>query len=248
MKEVAPDLYLLRGFPPAAFNVYVIRAGSGWILVDTSARHSRRRILRQLPGKLEAILITHAHRDHAGSMHAVATETGAPVWAGERDADAVEGKAPEPLPEQHKDHIVNRLLAGWWKDPHPVERRLREGDEVGAGFNVIGFPGHTPGQIGLWRESDRTVLCADVMRSMDMLIGRRQLGEIPEIFTVDLAGSRRSIRNLAALEASTICFGHGPPLTQNSPQRIKEFAADLPPDDARREARRADLHHYKVEA
>jgi hydroxyacylglutathione hydrolase len=234
MKEIAPDLFLLRGFPPAAFNVYLIRAGAGWILVDTSTRHSRRRILRQLPGKLQAIFITHAHRDHAGSMHAVATETGAPVWAGERDASAIEGRASEPLPEQHKGHTVNRLLGGWWKEPHPVERRLRDGDEVGAGFKVIDFPGHTPGQIGLWRESDRTVVCADVMRSMDMLTGRRQLGEIPEIFTVDLAGSRGSIRKLAALEANTT--GHGPPLTKNTAERINEFAADLPADGARTKA------------
>jgi hydroxyacylglutathione hydrolase len=236
MKEIALDLFLLRGFPPVAFNVYLIRAGQRWILVDTSSRHSRRRILRQLPGKLEAIVITHAHRDHAGSMHALATETGAPVWAGERDADAVEGKAAEPIPEQHKDHVVNRLLAGWWKDPHPVERRLLDGEEVGAGFSVVDFPGHTPGQIGLWRESDRTVVCADAMRSMDMLTGRRQLGEIPEIFTVDVAGARRSIRKLAALEANTICFGHGPPLRKYTAQRINEFAADLPVDGARIEA------------
>ena len=230
MKEIAPDLHLLRGFPPGAFNVYLIGADSGWILVDTACRHARRRILRQVSGRLEAILITHAHRDHAGSMHAIATETEAPVWAGERDADALEGRAPEPLPERHKDHIVNRLLGEWWKDPHPVERRLEERDEVGAGFNVIDFPGHTPGQIGLWREWDRTVVCADVMRSMDMLTGRRQLGEIPELFTVDVPGSRRSIRKLAALEARTVCFGHGPPLTQDAAQHIDEFAAYLPSD------------------
>jgi hydroxyacylglutathione hydrolase len=228
MKQIAPDLYLLRGSPPATFNVYVIRAGSGWILVDTASRHARGRILRQLPGKLDAILITHAHRDHAGSMHAIATETGAAVWAGERDSDAVEGEAPEPLPEQHRDHIVNRLIAGWWKDPHPVERRLAEGDEVGSGFEVIDFPGHTPGQIGLWRESDRTAVCADVMRSMDMLTGRPQLGEIPEIFTVDVAATRQSILKLATLEARTICFGHGPPLMKNTAERISEFAAGLP--------------------
>ena len=117
MKEITTDLFLLSGFPPAGFNVYLIRSGEQSVLVDTATRHARRRILRQLPDKLEAILITHAHRDHAGSMHAVASHTGAPVWAGERDADAVEGKAPQPVPEQHKDHIVNRLFAGWWKDP-----------------------------------------------------------------------------------------------------------------------------------
>jgi glyoxylase-like metal-dependent hydrolase (beta-lactamase superfamily II) len=108
LKEIAHDLDLLRGFPPFAFNIHVIRAGSGWILVDSASRHSRRRILRQLPGKLEAILITHAHRGHAGSMHAIATETGAPVWAGEHDADALVGGAAEPIRERHEDQIVNR--------------------------------------------------------------------------------------------------------------------------------------------
>ena len=227
MKEIAADVYLLRGFPPAAFNVYVIRSGKKWVLVDTSTRHATRRILRQLPGELEAILITHAHRDHAGSMHAVATRTGAPVWTGELDADAVEGKAPEPVPEKHKDHIVNRTFARWWKDPHPVSRRLSDDEEV-AGFRVIDFPGHTPGQIGLWRESDRTVLCADVMRSMNLATGLPQLGEMPELFTVDVEEARRSVRKLAALEASTVCFGHGRPLPEDAAQKIIEFAAALP--------------------
>jgi hydroxyacylglutathione hydrolase len=227
MREIAPDVFLLRGFPPAAFNVYAIRSGQEWVLVDTSTRHARRRIMRQLPGKLEAIFITHAHRDHAGSMHAVAEETGAPVWGSDGDADALEGKAPEPAAPEHRDHIVNRMFAGWWRDRHPVARRLREGDQV-AGFAVVGFPGHTPGQIGLWRETDRTVLCADTMRSVNLYTGFPQLGEMPEIFTSDRAESRRSIRKLAALEANTICFGHGRPLTRDATAKIKDFAATLP--------------------
>jgi glyoxylase-like metal-dependent hydrolase (beta-lactamase superfamily II) len=230
MKEVAPDLFLLRGFPPGGFNVYLIRSGEGWVLVDTSTRHAKRRILRQLPGKLEAIFITHAHRDHAGSMHAVAVETGAPVWASARDADAIEGRAPEPVASEHKDHIVNRLFASWWRDRHAVARRLSDGDQV-AGFTVIEFPGHTPGQVGLWRESDRTVVCADTMRSMNLVTGLPQLGEMPQIFTVDRSESRRSIRKLAAMQASVACFGHGRPLTKNTTDRLNEFAAGLPPEE-----------------
>jgi glyoxylase-like metal-dependent hydrolase (beta-lactamase superfamily II) len=231
MKEIAPELFLLRGFPPGAFNVYVVRSGERWVLVDTSTRHARRRILRQLPGRLEAIMITHAHRDHAGSMHAVAAETGAPVWGSEADADALEGSAPEPVPAKHRDHIVNRLFANWWKDSHPVSRRVRDGDHVVAGFTVIELSGHTPGHVGLWRESDRTVICADTMRSINFYTGLPQLGEMPEIFTVDVAESRRSIRKLAALEANTVCFGHGRPLTRNAADRINAFAASLPPEE-----------------
>jgi hydroxyacylglutathione hydrolase len=229
MKEIADSLFLLRGFPPAGFNVYLIRTPNETVLIDTATRRARGRILRQLPDRVDAILITHAHRDHAGAMHDVATATGAPVWAGAPDADAIEGKAPEPIPEQHKDKLVNRLFASWWRDRHPVGRRLDEGDRV-AGFEVISFPGHTPGQVGLWRESDRTVLCADVMRSMNLYTGLPQLGEMPEIFTCDVSEARRSIRKLAALEAGTVCFGHGRPLTKDAAEKIIDFAADLPPE------------------
>jgi hydroxyacylglutathione hydrolase len=227
VKQIADDLYMLRGFPPAAFNVYAIRAGDRWILVDTATRHARRRILRQLTGELEAIFITHAHRDHAGSMHAVAKETGAPVWGSEEDADALEGKVPQPTNEAHRDALPNRVFSGWWKEHHPVARRLTEGEMV-AGFEVIGFPGHTPGQIGLWRESDRAVVCADTMRSINLVTGLPQLGEMPEAFTTDVPESRRSIRKLAALEARTICFGHGRPLTADTAAKINGFAAGLP--------------------
>ena len=132
MKQIADGVFPLGGFPPAAFNVYLIRSGDEQILVDTSTRHARRRILRQLPNGLDAILITHAHRDHAGSMHAVATATGAPVWASAADSDALEGKAPDPMPEQHRDHIVNRLFAG-----KVVRKDLVRKVKVGANVPVF---------------------------------------------------------------------------------------------------------------
>ena len=122
MKEIVPGVHLLRGLPPAAFNVYLVRSGGETALVDTATRHARRRILGQLPGGLDAIVITHAHVDHAGAMHAVAQATAAPVWGGERDADALEGRAPVPLPAAHRGHLANRLGSGWWKEPHPVSR------------------------------------------------------------------------------------------------------------------------------
>jgi glyoxylase-like metal-dependent hydrolase (beta-lactamase superfamily II) len=82
--------------------------------------------------------------------------------------------------------------------------------------------------IGLWRESDRTVICADTMRSVNMFTGLPQLGEMPALFTVDRKESWRSIRKLAALEARTICFGHGRPLTDGAAAKINAFAAGLP--------------------
>jgi glyoxylase-like metal-dependent hydrolase (beta-lactamase superfamily II) len=228
MKELAPDLFMLSGLPPAAFNVYAIRSEGGWILIDTATRYARRRILRQSKGEVEAILITHAHRDHAGSMKAIARATGAPVWAGAPDADALEGKVPPPAPPEAEHSRMNRVLNAVLRwDRHPVARRLSEGERIGD-WEVIAFPGHTPGQIGLWRESDRTVVCADTMRTVNVFTGLPQIGEMPELFTVDVSEARRSIRKLAALEPRVACFGHGRPMIGDAAEKINAFAASLP--------------------
>ena len=227
MKELAPGLHRLKGFPPDGFNVYLVETPGGDVLVDTATRHARRRILRQVDGRrLEGILITHAHRDHAGAMHAVATKTGAPVWSSPEDADALEGKVPEPIPKP--DSLVNRMFGGWWKDRHPVARRIQDGERIGD-FEVIAFPGHTPGMIGLWRESDRTVVCADALRTVNVFTGIPQVGEMPAAFTCDIPESRRSIRKLAALEARIVCPGHGRALRgDEAVEKVRTLAADLP--------------------
>lgn len=230
MKEIARDVFLLRGFPPDAFNVYAVRDGDGFVLVDTATRHARKRVLKQLSklsGKLKAIFVTHAHQDHAGSMHELAVETGAPVWGPALDADALEGTAPIPLPEAYRNNFVNRTFAGGWKDHHAVARRLAEGEAIGE-FQTVAFPGHTPGQLGLWRESDSVVLCADTMRSMNFVTGLPQIGEMPRMFTCDVAEARRSIRKLAGLQPNTVGFGHGRPLSKDTARRIDEFAGALP--------------------
>jgi len=227
VKELAPGLHLLSGLPPNGFNVYLVETGEGAVLVDTATRHARRRIMRQLAGHSpHAILITHAHRDHAVAMHAVSTETGAPVWSSPQDAGALEGREPEPIPDP--DSLVNRTFGGWWKEHHPVARRLQEGERIGS-FEVLAFPGHTPGMIGLWRESDRVVVCADTIRTMNLYTGLPQVGEMPAAFTLDVPESRRSIRKLAALEARLVCPGHGRALRgDEAVEKVRELAAGLP--------------------
>ena len=64
MRQLADDLYLLRGFPPNAINVYLM----GDVIVDAGSRHAGRRILRQVRGRsVGALALTHVLRDHDGS-------------------------------------------------------------------------------------------------------------------------------------------------------------------------------------
>jgi glyoxylase-like metal-dependent hydrolase (beta-lactamase superfamily II) len=204
MLLVADGVHQLRGFPPNAINVYLVED----VLVDAGYPLSRRRILRQLAGRdVHAHAVTHAHPDHVGSSHAVCEALGLPLWCGENDADAVEsGKLPVP-PASPLKAVLDRPAP----HPHPVARRLREGDEV-AGFRVLDTPGHSPGHVAFWRESDRTLICGDVYFNLNPLTGIPGLRPPPGMLTFDPARNRESMRRLAELEPALVLFGHGPPL------------------------------------
>ena len=220
MERLADDLLFLAGRPRHAFNVYVM----GGVLVDAGTRHARRRILRQLAGtEVRAHALTHGHIDHQGSSHAVCEALGIPLWVHEAEADAI---ASGDVRDLGPVNPVTRVQLRLWAGPgHPVDRRLREGDEVG-GFTVLETPGHSPGHVAYWREADRTLVAGDVLFGRHPLSGRPGLHEPPLIFTPDPARNRESIRRLAALEPALMCFGHGPPWRDTA--ALIAFAEGLP--------------------
>ena len=222
MRMLADDLWQLKGRPPNIMNVYL----AGEVLLDAATRHSARRILREVEGRpVRAHALTHAHGDHQGASHAVCEALGIPYWVGERDVPAAEGGAEvigRDMPPGIRPQITRRLFAG---PGHPVDRALREGDEV-AGFTVLEMPGHSPGHVAYWRESDRSLVLGDVMFGLHPMTGRPGLSEPPEYFTPDPARNRESARRLAALEPALVCFGHGPPLRDT--RRFVDFVEALP--------------------
>jgi hydroxyacylglutathione hydrolase len=218
VKELAPDLWMLSGFPPNGINIYVM----GDVLVDAGTRHSGRRIFRQIEGHpVNVHALTHAHPDHQGASKEVCDKLGIELWCGERDADAMEsGNLAQ------KNHRINRIIMkAWGGPPHPVARRLHEGDEV-AGFKVLDVPGHSDGHVAFWRESDRVLIAGDVLNSMNVMTGLPGLHEPRVEFTIDPARNRESARRLAALEPSLVVFGHGPPLRDT--RKLTDFVNGLP--------------------
>jgi len=219
VRQLANGVYLLRGFPPNAINVYLLDG----VLVDAASRHAHRRILRQLRGhRVAAHALTHAHPDHQGSSQRVCQALGIPYWVGERDREAAEsGEIARFQPDLAINKLMHALLSG---PGHPVDRVLREGDEVG-GFTILDVPGHSAGHVAFWRESDRTLVCGDVVNNMDLRTAIPGLHEPPAAFTPDPARNRESARRLAGLEPALVCFGHGPPLRDT--RRFVEFVAGL---------------------
>ena len=215
MRQLADDLYLLRGFPPNAINVYL----AGDVIIDAGSRHAAKRILRQVEGRqVRAHALTHAHPDHDGSSKEICERLGVPLWVGEKDVSLMEEGTPA-------EHPMQKLSAAAFGGPRRgVDRPLHEGDEVG-GFVVLDAPGHSPGHVAFWREADRALILGDVLFGMHPLTAVRQLREPPEFFTPDPAQNRDSARKLAALEPALVCFGHGPP--ERDTKRFTDFVAGL---------------------
>ena len=202
--QLAGDLY----------NAYVV----GGVLVDSGTDKHTEKIMAGITGReIHAHLISHAHPDHAGSSKAVVDALGVPVWASEPDAPLIE--AGEPA-------INNPLMKRIGKTkPVPVQRRLRDGDEVDAGFRVLATPGHTPGHISLWREEDRTLLAIDALFGMNP-VTRKHVLKVPfKFLSVDYDQMIATIKRLAELEPAVVYFGHGPPL--HDAGALKAFADSL---------------------
>lgn len=207
MKQLAHDLFVLEGFPPYAINVYL----AGTVLIDAATRFAAGRILRRMRGREVTLhALTHAHPDHQGASHAVCEAFGIPLWCGDADALAMEtpGEIIARMPPHWLSGSVGRL---WTGPPHPVARKLREGDEVGS-FTVIETPGHTAGHVSFWREEDRILITGDVLCNVNIWSGRVMLREPEAFFTLDPLQNRNSARRYLALEPRLVCFGHGPPL------------------------------------
>jgi glyoxylase-like metal-dependent hydrolase (beta-lactamase superfamily II) len=219
VKQLADGLWQLRGLPPDAINVYLM----GDVLIDAATRHARRRILRQLRGRpVSAHALTHAHPDHQGASHEVCEALDIPLWCGDADADPMEqGTVMQQQPSHPVNRVIGRAFLG---PPHPVARRLREGDQV-AGFEVLEVPGHSAGHVAFWRESDRALVLGDVLTNIDTLTGWPGLHEPKWFFTPDPARNRESAGRLAALEPSLVCFGHGRPL--RDPAKLRAFVDGL---------------------
>jgi glyoxylase-like metal-dependent hydrolase (beta-lactamase superfamily II) len=227
MKELADAVWMLDGFPREMLNVYVI----GDVLIDSGTRFDARRIRRQIAGRtVSAHALTHAHPDHLGSSHQLCRELGVPFWVGDRDVPAAEdpatmARAVFPLSIPGGNTLVRAFLSTQAGPGHPVDRALKEGDEVG-GFTVLDVPGHSAGHVAFWRASDRVLVCGDVMWNFHFTGGRPGLTQPLPAVSPDPALNRASARRLAALDAELICFGHGPPM--RDPAAFADAVARLP--------------------
>jgi glyoxylase-like metal-dependent hydrolase (beta-lactamase superfamily II)/predicted ester cyclase len=226
---VAEGVWVVQG-QPARCNVYMLEDDGGVTMFDAGARTMTRAVASAGAklGGIRRVVLGHGHTDHRGTAPAL----GVPVLCHPDEVEDAEGSggfrywppglAGLPTPHRQLQLLLHRYA--WDGGPVKIAATVSEGDEV-AGFRVVHLPGHAPGLIGLWRESDRLALTSDCFYTLDIW-GRSCPPRVPlAVYNYDTEQARASIRKLAALEPAAAWAGHAKPLTGDVRDQL-ERAAD----------------------
>jgi len=201
---------------PFAQNCSVIcceRSGAGAVIDPGGDLDQILATVRDEKVRLEKILLTHAHIDHAGATAELARTLHLPIEGPHRgDQFWIDG-----LPEQARMFGLANC------DKFVPDRWLDEGDRVQVGeidFEVRHCPGHTPGHVIFYSAAERLAFVGDVLFAGS--IGRT---DFPGGDYATLIGA---IRGKLFPLGDDVRFvpGHGPMSTFGEERRTNPFAGD----------------------
>ncbi|MDH2427521.1 MBL fold metallo-hydrolase [Sphaerisporangium sp. TRM90804] len=226
--ELRPGLHLLQ---PRFGQAYLWRDGSSLTLVDTGIAGSGEEIAEALTtlghrrSDLTRVVLTHFHEDHTGSAAEIRAWGGVAVLAHRLEAPVIRGDVPGPPPDflDWERELHARVASGLPPAPPcPVDHELDDGEVIdfGGGARVVATPGHTDGSIAVHLPRHGVLFTGDTVAHVD---GRVTLG----VFNLDRERTMRSFRDLAGLDTSLACVGHGAPVTGDVPAALKAAARDF---------------------
>jgi glyoxylase-like metal-dependent hydrolase (beta-lactamase superfamily II) len=208
-EPVGEGAWALRGsLPRHGINVCFVLEENGVACFDTGSREMGGELKRLAAphGGISRTILSHAHYDHRGGARAI----GAPVLCHPAERDDVQGAGGKQYPTGSPwKKVVKTQIMGALRDSGPLQvaGTVSEGDPVGS-FIVLHLPGHTPGQIALWREQDRAILASDCFYTLD-----EQTAAYPySLFGQDEEAAAASLRRIIELQPKVAWPGHGPAL------------------------------------
>lgn len=190
VKDVAPGIKWLRMPMPFRLdhiNLYLLRSGQGWVIIDTGLNTDTTKALwQQILGALPAdqpivgVLCTHSHTDHAGALGWLIEKLRVPLYMSLGDYFSLRAHAAEAaydswqyiefyqrmgLSADHIKTLVESLGTMKLFAPAPqAYNRLREGMDLQLGENtwrVIVGEGHAPEHVSLYCKQLKVLICGD---------------------------------------------------------------------------------------
>ncbi len=227
--SVAPGVW---GRKELFVNYYMIQDQSTgtWALVDAGLKWSASKIKNMAAelfgegSKPTAIILTHGHFDHIGAVATLSEEWNVPVYAHSLELPYLTGQSSYPPADPT---VGGGLIAAlsWMYPKGPINiqdlvRKLPDNNSIPGltDWKYIHTPGHSPGHISLFRESDRTLIAGDAFvttkseSAFYALSNMKHLSGPPKYFTCNWASAELSIIKLTALDPQVAATGHGIPM------------------------------------
>lgn len=223
MTEIIEGVHL---FESIGCNVYFIEDERA--LIDTGFKMNGVLIEKELenigfdPRDLELILLTHAHLDHAGSAQKLREKSNAKIAIHKGDAPYASGEENYEFLGGILGGIVN--FVNYFLNYKSFEPNLLlEGGEKVGNFQILHFPGHTPGSVAYLYE--------DMLFSGDLLVRGRlpfrkgKLTLCRERSCFSFSDYLKSIERLKDLNLGyeSLMPAHGEPILKNAKKKVNNF-------------------------
>lgn len=253
--EVLPDVYC---YTNQIVNICCVGEGKidEWVLIDTGMPESSSTIIEVVEdrfgkgSKPKAIILTHGHFDHVGAVVDLVEHWGVKVYAHEAEMPYLTGKQSYPEPDGTVEGgLVAKMSPMFPNEPVDLEGHLQVLPSDGsipymAEWKWLHTPGHSPGHISLFRESDRTLIAGDAFVTVKqeslykVMTQQIEVNGPPRYLTTDWSAAFESVKKLAALNPEVAVTGHGQPLSgqvlsEGLEKLVEEFDRMAVPDYGR---------------
>ncbi len=226
-QQVMPDILVLKF---TIVNACIVGKSDKWVLVDTGLENSAEFILQSAEKRFgkdsrpEAIILTHGHFDHVGSVIKLANLWKVPVYIHQLEMPYVTGKKDYPIADPKVDKgMIAKMSPSF---PHQSIKIESGAVALPADGSIPGMPdwkwiytpGHTEGHISLFREKDRTLIVGDAFSTVkqesltSVLSQKEEISGPPKYLTTDWKAAEVSVERLKELKPSLAIPSHGNPM------------------------------------
>lgn len=214
-------IHVLPSGPIQTIGYLLIESETGEaVLVDAPGEILKKvePLLKREGCVLRELWLTHGHWDHTQESARVKRELGVRVLAHVADRDLIE------RPQQMEDFMGARLGL----EPVVVDTWIKQGDRlkiVGSEFEVRHVPGHCPGNVLFYSETEKIALVGDALFKGG--VGRWDFpGGSFEVLAKSI------VEQIYTLPDDTVVYpGHGPSTTVGDEKRTNPY---VPMDDSLR--------------